>query len=59
MSACDLELVSHATLPVARALAGAPYCQIIVTYRNAAMQQNNIWSLAFEARAKEILKEVL
>jgi hypothetical protein len=39
-------------------LAEAPYWQIIETYWNTAMQQCNIWSIAFEARTKEILQEV-
>jgi hypothetical protein len=58
MSASDLETVSYATRRVAKALAEAPYWQIIETYWNTAMQQNNMWSIAFEARTKEILKEV-
>ena len=58
MSASDLETVSCATRRVAKALAEAPHWQIIETYWNTAMQQNNIWSIAFEARTKEILKEV-
>jgi hypothetical protein len=58
MSASDLETVSYATRRVAKALAEAPHWQIIETYWNTAMQQNNIWSIAFEARTKEILKEV-
>jgi hypothetical protein len=58
MSASDLEMVSYATPQVAKALAEAPHWQIIETYSNTAMQQNNIWSIAFKARTKEILKEV-
>src|SRR5882757_8348559 len=58
MSASDLETVSYATRRVAKALAEAPYWQTIETYWNTAMQQNNIWSIAFEARRKEILKQV-
>jgi len=58
MSASDLEMVSYETRCVAKALAEAPHWQIIETYWNTAMQQNNIWSIAFEARMKEILKEV-
>jgi hypothetical protein len=58
MSASDLETVSYATRRVAKALAEAPHWQIIETYWNTTMQQNNIWSIAFEARTKEILKEV-
>jgi len=58
MSASDMETVSYATRRVAKALAEAPHWQIIQTYWNTAMQQNNIWSIAFEARTKEMLKEV-
>ena len=58
MSASDLETVSYATRRVAQALAEAPHCQVIEMYWNTAMQQKNIWSIAFEARTKEILKEV-
>jgi hypothetical protein len=58
MSASNLETVSYATRRVAKALAEAPHWQVIETYWNTAMQQNNIWSIAFEARTKEILKEV-
>jgi len=57
MSASDLEMVSYATRCVAKALAEVPHSQIIETYWNTAMQQNNIWSIPFEARSKEILKE--
>jgi len=58
MSASDLETVSYAMLCVGKALPEAPYWQIIETYWNTTMQQNNIWSIAFEAHTKEILKEV-
>jgi len=58
MSASDLEMVSYATQHVAKALAEGPHWQIIEKYWNTARQQNNIWSIAFEARTKEILKEV-
>jgi len=58
MSATDLETVSYATRRLAKALAEAPHWQIIETYWNTAMQQNNIWSIAFEACTKEILEEV-
>jgi hypothetical protein len=54
----DFKTVSYAMRRVAKALAEAPYWQIIETYCNTAMKQNNIWSIAFEARTKEILKEV-
>jgi len=58
MSASDLEMESYATRRVARALAEGQHWQIIAKYWNTAMQQNNIWSIAFEARTKEILTEV-
>ena len=58
MSASDLETVSYATQRVSKALAEGPHWKIIVMYWNTAMQQNIIWSIAFEARTKEILKEV-
>jgi len=58
MSASDLETVSYATRCVAKALAEAPHWQILETYWNTAMQQDNIWSIVFEAWKKEILKEV-
>jgi hypothetical protein len=58
MRATELERVSYATRRVSKALAEAPHWQIIEMYWNTAMQQNNIWSIAFEAHTKEILKEV-
>jgi len=58
VSASDLEMVSYAMRCVAKALAEAPHWQIIETYWNTSMQQNNIWSIAFEAHTNEILKEV-
>jgi len=58
MSATYLETVSYATQRVWKALAEGPHWQIIEMYWNTAMQQNNVWSIAFEARTKEILKEV-
>jgi len=58
MSASDLETVSYATRRVSKALAEAPHWQILETYWNTAMQQNNIWSTAVEARTKQMLKEV-
>jgi len=58
MSAIDLEMVNYATQCVAKALADTPHSQIIEMYWNTAMQQNNIWSIAFEGCTKEILKEV-
>jgi hypothetical protein len=58
ISASDLETVSYATRRVSKAFAEAPHWQIIEMYRNTTMQQNNIWSIAFEVYTKEILKEV-
>jgi hypothetical protein len=58
MSASDLETVSYAMRRIAKALAEAPYWQIIETYWNTTMQQNHIWSITFEARTKEIFQEV-
>ena len=58
MSGSDLETVSYATQCVLKALAEAPQWQIIEKYWNTDMQQNNIWSKPFEARTKEILKDV-
>jgi hypothetical protein len=40
-----------------KVLAEAPHWQIIETYWNTAMHQNNIGSIAFEALTKEIMKE--
>jgi hypothetical protein len=57
MSASVLEMVSYGTRCTAKAFAEAPHWQIIEKYWNTAMQQHNIWSIAFEACTKEILKE--
>jgi len=56
--ASDLETVSYAMQRVPKALAEASHWQMIKTYWNTAVQQNNFWSIAFEARKKEIFKEV-
>jgi len=58
MSASNLEMVNYVMRHVAKALAESPHWQIIEKYWNTAMQRNNIWSIAFEARTKEIFKEV-
>jgi len=58
MSASDLGMICYPTRRVAKALAEGPHWQIIEKYWNATMQQNNIWSIAFEVRTKEILKGV-
>jgi hypothetical protein len=54
MSASDWETVSYTTRRISKALAETPLWQIIEMYWNTTMQQNNIWSIAFEARTKEI-----
>jgi len=56
MSASGLEIVSYATRCVSKAVAEALHWQIIEAYWNTAMQQNNMWSIVFEARTKEIWK---
>jgi cobalamin-dependent methionine synthase I len=58
MSASDLEMVRNVTRRAAKAFAEAPHWHIIEKYWNTAMQQNSIWSIAFDACTKEILKEV-
>jgi hypothetical protein len=58
ISASELEMVWEETQRAAKALAEAPHWQIIEKYWNTAMQQHNIWSIAFEACTKEILTEV-
>jgi hypothetical protein len=57
ISARDFEMVSYATRYAVNVLAESPHWQIIEKYWNTAMQQNNIWSIAFEACTMEILKE--
>jgi hypothetical protein len=58
MSASNLEMLSYATRHAAKALADAAHRQLIPNYRNTAMQQNSVWSIAFEACSNEILNEV-
>jgi hypothetical protein len=58
LSSKDLEMVSCTTRRVANALAETPHWLIIETSWNTSMQQNNIWSIAFESQTKEIFKEV-
>jgi len=58
MIASDLVMVSYATRHIAKALTKAPNWLTIEKYRYTALQQNNMWSIAFEARTKEILKQV-
>jgi len=57
-SASNLETVRYATRRISKSIADAPHWKIIETYWNTTMHQNNIWSIAFEACTKEILKEV-
>jgi hypothetical protein len=57
LSACDLGMVSFVTRRSAKEIAEAPPWQIIDMYWNTTMQQNNIWSRAFEACTKEILEK--
>ena len=58
VSASNVEIVSDAMQRIAKDTAEAPQCQVIEKYWNTTMQQNNIWSIAFEARTKEFFKEV-
>jgi len=58
MSARDLDIVCYAMRRVGKALAEAAPWQMRETYWKTAMQQNNIWSIAFEGPTQEILKEV-
>jgi len=58
MSASNLEMVSYTTRRVANAFAEATHWQIIEMYCNTAIQQNNIWSIAFEAHRMTILTDV-
>jgi len=54
-SARDLETASYATRRIAIALPEAPHWLTIEMYWNTAMQQDNNWSIPFEACTKEIL----
>jgi hypothetical protein len=58
MSANNSETTSDATQQVVKALSEAPHLLIIETYWNTTQQQNNIWSIPFEACTKQIMKEV-
>jgi len=58
MSASNLETVSDAMRRIVKAIAEAPHRSILEMYQNTAMQQNNIWSISFEAPSTEIMKEV-
>jgi len=56
--ASEWEMVSYGTRRAAKAFAETPPWLIIDKYWNTTMQQNNIWSIAFEGCTKEILNEV-
>ena len=58
ISPSDLETVSYAMRRVEKAFTEAPHWKMIEKYWNTAIQQNNIWFIALEARTKEILQEV-
>jgi hypothetical protein len=58
MSTSGLQMVRYVTQHAVKVVADAPHWQIIEKYRNTAMQQNNIWSIAFEVCTKNIVKEV-
>jgi hypothetical protein len=57
-TARNLGMISFATWCVAKASAESPHWQITEKYMNTFMQQNNIWSITYEAWKKEILKKV-
>ena len=48
MSVSDIDNVSNSTRHVLGALVEAPHWQILDTYWNTAVQQNNIWFIPFE-----------
>jgi hypothetical protein len=52
MSSNNMRMVSYASPHAAKALAEAPLWLLIEKYCNTTMQQNNIWSIAFEACIK-------
>jgi hypothetical protein len=56
--ASDMQMSSYTTRRSSKALSEVPHWQISERYWNTAMQQNNIWTIAFKARTMEILKEV-
>jgi len=58
MSASDLDTVRYATQGIVKGLVEAPDWQIIETYWNTVIQQNNIWSKECQARTWDIVKEV-
>jgi hypothetical protein len=47
-----MRMVSYASPHAAKAFAEAPLWLLIEKYCNTTMQQNNIWSIAFEACIK-------
>jgi hypothetical protein len=58
ISASDLETIIYPPRRISKALPEASHWQIIEMYWNTTLQQNNIWSIGFEAHPKEILKVV-
>jgi hypothetical protein len=58
MSSSHLERVRCAMRQIAKVLAKASHWSIIEMYWNTPLQQNNIWSIAFEAHTQDIMKEV-
>jgi hypothetical protein len=58
MSASDFEMVSYVSRHVAKAFTSTLHEKIIDKYWNTVMQEINIWSIAFGACTKVILKEV-
>jgi len=58
MRASNFEMVCYAMWRIAKALTEAPRWQMIEKYWNTAMEQDNVWSIAFEACTTGILKEV-
>jgi hypothetical protein len=57
MCGSDLEMVTYTTRHIAKALPQGPHLQIIETYWNTALEQNNIWSISFEPPTKKILNK--
>jgi len=58
LCASKMQMVSYATRRIAKVSAEAPHWQIIVKFWNTPIHQNISWSISFEARTKESLKEL-
>jgi hypothetical protein len=58
ISVSALETVSYPMQCVSKPLLQAPHRQLLAIYWNSTMQQNNIRSITFKARMKDILKAV-